>query len=47
MSWPWLCDGFLCPVAFQNAPAELLPPALRDGNPLKLTRRVNGRLGDD
>jgi acyl-CoA reductase-like NAD-dependent aldehyde dehydrogenase len=36
---------FLRPVAFQNAPAELLPPALRDGNPLQLMRRVNGVLG--
>jgi acyl-CoA reductase-like NAD-dependent aldehyde dehydrogenase len=38
---------FLRPVAFQNTPAELLPLALQDGNPLKLTRRVNGVLGDD
>jgi NADP-dependent aldehyde dehydrogenase len=38
---------FLRPVAFQNTPAELLPLALRDGNPLKLKRRVNGVLGDD
>jgi NADP-dependent aldehyde dehydrogenase len=35
---------FLRPVAFQNAPAELLPLALRDGNPLGLWRRVNGKL---
>jgi acyl-CoA reductase-like NAD-dependent aldehyde dehydrogenase len=36
---------FLRPVAFQNAPAALLPPALRDENPLKLRRRVDGTLG--
>jgi NADP-dependent aldehyde dehydrogenase len=33
---------FLRPVAFQNAPAALLPPALADGNPLGVPRRVDG-----
>jgi NADP-dependent aldehyde dehydrogenase len=35
---------FLRPVAFQNAPAALLPPALADDNPLGVPRRVNGVL---
>jgi NADP-dependent aldehyde dehydrogenase len=32
---------FLRPVAFQNFPAELLPPMLRDENPRRITRLVN------
>ncbi len=36
---------FTRPVAFQNVPAELLHPALRDENPLALWRRVDGKLG--
>ncbi|MFI7219925.1 aldehyde dehydrogenase (NADP(+)) [Micromonospora maritima] len=35
---------FLRPVAYQDVPAELLPEALRDGNPLGLPRRVDGVL---
>jgi NADP-dependent aldehyde dehydrogenase len=35
---------FLRPVAWQNAPAALLPPALRDENPLGIWRLVEGRL---
>jgi NADP-dependent aldehyde dehydrogenase len=35
---------FLRPVAFQNAPAALLPPALADDNPLGVPRRVDGVL---
>jgi len=35
---------FLRPVAFQNAPAALLPPALADDNPLGVARRVDGAL---
>jgi NADP-dependent aldehyde dehydrogenase len=38
---------FLRPVAFQNAPAALLPPELRDENPLGIWRRVNGELTRD
>jgi NADP-dependent aldehyde dehydrogenase len=34
---------FLRPVAFQNVPDALLPPALQNANPLGLSRRVNGR----
>ena len=30
-----------------KAPQELLPAALRDGNPLGLWRRVNGELTRD
>ena len=33
---------FLRPVAWQNAPARVLPAALRDENPLGLWRRVDG-----
>ncbi|MPY77874.1 MAG: aldehyde dehydrogenase family protein [Actinophytocola sp.] len=32
---------WLRPVCYQDYPAELLPPALRDDNPLGLPRRVN------
>ena len=35
---------FLRPVAFQNAPAALLAPELRDENPRGIWRRVNGEL---
>jgi NADP-dependent aldehyde dehydrogenase len=33
---------FLRPVAYQGVPDEILPPALRDANPLGLPRRVDG-----
>jgi NADP-dependent aldehyde dehydrogenase len=33
---------FLRPVAYQNAPAALLPPALAENNPLDVPRRVDG-----
>ena len=36
---------FLRPVCYQDMPAALLPPALRDGNPLGLWRLKNGRPG--
>ena len=36
---------FMRPVAFQNAPAALLPPALADDNPLGVPRRVDGVVG--
>lgn len=35
---------FLRPVAFQNAPPEALPLALRDENPLGIWRRVDGEM---
>jgi NADP-dependent aldehyde dehydrogenase len=34
---------FLRPVAYQDAPAEILPAELREDNPLGLPRRVDGR----
>ncbi|HEY2668965.1 MAG TPA: aldehyde dehydrogenase (NADP(+)) [Rugosimonospora sp.] len=34
---------FLRPVAYQDAPDALLPAELREGNPLGLPRRVDGR----
>lgn len=37
---------FLRPVAYQNIPDQLLPPALQDANPLKLLRLVDGRWTD-
>jgi NADP-dependent aldehyde dehydrogenase len=35
---------FQRPVAYQNAPAAVLPPALQEENPLGIPRRVDGRL---
>jgi NADP-dependent aldehyde dehydrogenase len=35
---------WLRPVAYQSAPSAVLPPALRDGNPLGIPRRVDGVL---
>jgi NADP-dependent aldehyde dehydrogenase len=37
---------FVRPVAYQNTPQELLPPALRDDNPLGIMRLVNGEWTD-
>lgn len=37
-------ERFLRPVSFQNAPTAVLPEALRDGNPLGIPRRVDGKL---
>ena len=37
-------ERFLRPVTLQDAPPELLPAALRDGNPLGIWRRVDGEL---
>jgi len=38
-------DRFLRPVCYQNFPADLLPQALQDGNPLNLWRLKDGELG--
>lgn len=38
---------FQRPIVFQDAPEHLLPEALREGNPLHLPRRVDGRRSDD
>ena len=38
---------FARPVAFQNAPDNLLPPALQNANPLQIRRFVNGILTSD
>ncbi len=35
-------ERFLRPVCYQDLPAELLPAALQDGNPLQLRRLVDG-----
>ena len=37
-------DRFTRPVTWQSTPAEALPPALRDDNPWRVPRRVDGRL---
>ncbi len=37
-------ERFLRPVCYQDLPAELLPEALRDGNPLGLWRLEDGEL---
>lgn len=37
-------DRFLRPVTWQGMPQEVLPPALRDGNPWGVPRRVDGVL---
>ncbi|MBJ7905789.1 aldehyde dehydrogenase (NADP(+)) [Streptomyces sp. DSM 110735] len=37
-------ERWLRPVAYQNTPAPLLPPELRDDNPLGLPRRCDGVL---
>jgi NADP-dependent aldehyde dehydrogenase len=37
-------ERWLRPVAYQNTPEALLPPELRDDNPLGLPRRFDGRL---
>jgi alpha-ketoglutaric semialdehyde dehydrogenase len=36
-------DRFLRPVCFQNYPDSLLPDALKDANPLGISRLVNGQ----
>ncbi|MFI6050098.1 aldehyde dehydrogenase (NADP(+)) [Streptomyces violascens] len=38
-------ERWLRPVTYQSTPQALLPPELRDDNPLGLPRRVNGTLG--
>lgn len=40
-------DRFLRPVAFQDVPDRLLPPALADANPWGIVRRVDGILTRD
>ena len=37
-------DRFLRPVTYQDAPDDVLPPALQEGNPWRLPRRVDGVL---
>jgi NADP-dependent aldehyde dehydrogenase len=37
-------DRFLRPVTYQDAPDDVLPPALQEDNPWRLPRRVNGVL---
>jgi 2,5-dioxopentanoate dehydrogenase len=37
-------ERFLRPVCYQGLPQDLLPPVLRDENPSRAARRVDGRL---
>jgi NADP-dependent aldehyde dehydrogenase len=37
-------DRWTRPVTFQGVPADLLPDALRDDNPLEIPQRVDGAL---
>jgi NADP-dependent aldehyde dehydrogenase len=37
-------ERWLRPVTYQSVPDDLLPPALREGNPLAIPRRVDGIL---
>lgn len=41
---PAATHRFLRPVAYQDVPDVLLPPALQDHNPWRVVRRVDGRL---
>jgi len=41
---PAACLRFLRPVAYQNTPDALLPPALQNANPLLIPRLLNGVL---
>ncbi|MBN3816613.1 hypothetical protein G3N57_08290, partial [Paraburkholderia sp. Se-20369] len=40
-------ERFLRPVCYQALPAELLPAALQDGNPLGVWRLRDGAFGKD
>ena len=40
-------ERFIRPVCYQDVPDALLPPALRDGNPLGIERLVEGVRGRD
>lgn len=39
---PAACLRFVRPVAYQNTPDPLLPPALQNANPLGIVRQLNG-----
>ena len=43
---PEAIKRFVRPVAFQNAPQHLLPDELKEGNPLKIWRKVDGQFGN-
>jgi 2,5-dioxopentanoate dehydrogenase len=38
---------FVRPIAYQNAPQSLLPDELKDGNPLGIWRRIDGKLSKE
>jgi NADP-dependent aldehyde dehydrogenase len=35
---------FVRPVAYQNAPEEVLPPPIRDDNPWRVPQRIDGKV---
>jgi NADP-dependent aldehyde dehydrogenase len=35
---------FVRPVAYQNAPADVLPPPIRDDNPWRVPQRIDGKV---
>ncbi len=37
-------ERFLRPVSYQDAPAALLPDSVKDDNPLRIPRRIDGKL---
>lgn len=44
---PRAIERFCRPICYQNTPDELLPPELRDANPLGILRIVDGQLTRD
>ena len=40
-------NRWLRPVSYQNWPDSLLPLALQNANPLKITRAINGQQSKD
>jgi NADP-dependent aldehyde dehydrogenase len=37
-------ERFLRPVSYQDMPDSLLPEALKSSNPLKINRRIDGKI---
>ena len=37
-------ERFQRPICYQDVPADLLPEPVRDDNPWRLTRRVDGEI---
>lgn len=41
---PLAIERWCRPVSYQNAPESMLPPELRDDNPLRIARQIDGKL---